>query len=209
MSLDKYKDDILRLINQNGAMGVNALSRELNIPLSTLQKYLHRQNYFKLNEYKKWDLPENVIGEVKSNSLVLMANVAENSILLLKSQLEEMLLSVNNALVPIETIRRGINSFSPSVADNKSGQSDIDPRLVNIHSMKGKLSDIFKKQRANIPEEYQTLLFNFDYVGLVLKEGDDYVKNFLESDIYELLVGKVQELTEDTIEILKVNQIEA
>lgn len=209
MSLDKYRDDILRLISEKGALGVNSLSRELNVPLSTLQKYLHRQSYFKLNEEKRWDLPENVMGDIKTNSLVLMANVVENSILLLKSQLEEMQQSVGNALNPISTIKRGLNAGLAPVAGNKSGHSEIDPRLTKVMDMKATLDNIFKKQKDNIPEEYQTLIFNFDYVGLVLKEGDNYTKEFLENGLYELLAGKEQELTEDTIEILKDNQKEA
>lgn len=208
MSIDKYKDDIIKLISKNGPMGVNALQRELEVPLSTLQKYMHRQTYFKINDDKKWDLPENVVADIKSNTLELMTNVVQNNILLLKSQLEEMQLTLDNSLVPINTLKRGISTISAPVAV-KSSSSDIDPRLVHFNDAYNTLKRIIKDKKANIPEEYSELLNNFDYIGLMLKEGEEYTREFLDSDIYELLMGKEDKLSEDTITILKENQKEA
>ena len=204
--IDKYKDDIIVLIKKNGPMGVNALQRELDVPLTTLQKYLHRQTYFKINEDRKWDLPENVIADIKNNTLELMTNVVENSILLLKSQMDEMQLSLNNALVPISTLKRGISNLSAGVASTESGQKITNPHLLELIKHEGTLKEIFSKKKDNILEEYRNLLFNFDYIGLVRKEGEEYTKEFLEQNTYELLAGRTQILTEDTIQILKENQ---
>jgi hypothetical protein len=203
---DKYKDDILKLITDNGPMGVNALSKATSIPLSTLQKYLHKQTYFKINEDKKWDLPERVATDIRTNTLELMVNMVETSILLLKSQMEELQHNVDNTLTPIATLKRGLSAQAP-VASNQTGQSTIDPRLSEIMDMKATLISIFKKQKANIPDEYESLLFNFDYVGLVLKEGKQYTQSFLEDGLYNLLSGSTDELSEDTVEILKENQL--
>lgn len=202
---EKYKDLILPLIKQNGPMGVNALSKAVDIPVSTLQKYLHRQSYFKLTDDKKWDLPENVAADIKSNTLELMTNVVENNIQLLRSQLEEMQLTLENTLTPIGTLKRGINNITTPVADKSN--STIDPRLSRIMLMSTEIKRVFNKQKANIPEEYDKLLFNFDYIGLVLKDGEFYTNTFLEGEIYELLAGKEQTLSDETVEILKENQI--
>lgn len=201
------KADIITLIQIHGPMGVNALQRELGVPLSSLQKYLHNQNYFRKNEDKKWDLPENVAGELKGNSLTLMAEMVETTYKLLRSQVNEMSHALENAINPITSLKNNINAVVVPVAADKVGQSILDPRLRRINETKDTLSNIFHKQKDNIPKEYRNLFFNFDYVGLVIKEGETYTNKFLEEGTYELLAGKDTELSEETIIILKENQL--
>lgn len=204
---DRYKSDIITLITQRGPLGVSALSKELNVAASTLQKYLHKQSYFKINEDKKWDLPENVVSDIKSNTLVLMTDLVETNVKLLKSQLEEMLQTVENAINPIETLKRGVNTYQAPVASKSDKPvQKIDSRISEIIEMEATLQSIFKKQSSNIPEEYRDLFFNFDYIGLVLKEGQSYTKEFLEEGTYALLAGKDTTLEEDVLQILKDNQ---
>lgn len=202
--MEKYKDDIIKLITERGPLGVNAIQRELGMPLSTLQKYLHRQNYFKLNDDRKWDLPENVIGEIKTNTLSLMTNVVENSILLLKSQMEEMQLTIDNALSPIITLKKGVNNIALPVADK--GNIQIDPRLVRVSDDANKYTQIVKAQKGNIPDEYKDIVFSFDLVGLVLKEGEEYVRESVMDELSAVLVGKNSTLSEELIQTLKENQ---
>lgn len=206
MSIERYKDDILKLITTNGPMGVNALQRHLDVPTSTLQKYLHRQTYFKLNDDRKWDLPENVIGEIKTNTLSLMANVVENSLLVLQSQMEEMQHALSNTLAPMQTLKKGVNNIAVGVADK--GNIDIDPRLVKVSEEANKYLQIVKAQRANIPEEHKEIIFNFDLIALVLKEGQEYVRETVMDELSEILIGKSSSLSEELVQTLKENQKE-
>lgn len=204
--IDKYKDDILILIKQHGPLGVNSLSKSLNIPLSTLQKYMHRQSYFKINEDRKWDLPENVISDIKSNTLSLMTNVVENNLLLLKAQMEEMALLLDNSLVPISTLKRGIDNITTPVADSSDKTTKIDQRLLDIDDVSHKIYTVIKRQKDNIPDIYKNLLNNFDYVGMVLSLGEKLATDMIADEIYTLLTGKNTTLSEEMVETLKEYQ---
>lgn len=210
---DTYKDHILKILSENGPLGVNALQKEmvkegLDIPLSTLQRYLHRQEYFLLNGSKKWVLPENITPVLTNTSADRAVEALESSLRLIQSQMEELQLVVRNTLSPISTIKRGIKELRPAVAEVAEGQRVVDPRLHKLNDTRGVLLDIMRKKKENIPEEYQDLFFNFDYVGLVIKEGENYTRDFLEADIYDILSGIKTELDEDTITILKENQLD-
>lgn len=205
--IGKYHDDILAIISRNGAMGVNALQRELNIPLSTLQKYLHKQTYFRMNDERKWDLPENITSDIKSNTLSLTINVVENSILMLQSQLDEMKQSIANALAPIGTLKRGIDNLAPTPVAGKA--TPLDKRLSNLNDAALQYKVIVRKQKDIIPDQYLNLLINLDYVGLVFSLGAVYADEMLTGDIYGVLVGSITELSDDLLDVIKENQMEA
>lgn len=204
--IDKYKDEILVLIQEKGPLGVNAIQRELNYPLSTLQKYLHRQSYFRINDDKKWDLPENVMGEVKTTSLTLVANVIENSILLLKSQLEELQLSVDNALSPINTLKRGISAQSPSVA---APSVKNHPLVDKIQSFVASLHESINNQKSNIPEEYRNLLLNVDLMRIMFKKGSDYFDSSFMPVFSGILLKETDVIPDEMLELIEHCQKEA
>src|ERR1043165_198534 len=55
--MDKYYKPIEKLVQGKGPMGVNAIARELDLPTSSVQKWLDRQRYFEKTSSRKWDLP--------------------------------------------------------------------------------------------------------------------------------------------------------
>jgi hypothetical protein len=206
--IDKYKDDILALITKNGPMGVNALQRELNVPLSTLQKYMHRQRYFRINEDKKWDTPENVTSDIQSNTLDLMVNSVENTIMLLSAQLEEIQQTTKNALIPISTLKRGVKNLSPTVANRpqSANNGEVDPFLLELDKVLKDGYVLYKKYVKVCPEEYQNLISNVDLVRLTVELGSTFVTNEISPELSALFLEKSTTLSEDTIEYLKMYQ---
>jgi hypothetical protein len=205
---EERKDQIIKLLTTNGAMGVNALAKALNAPTSTIQKYLHNQSYFKINDSKKWDLPEKVFGEVKNNQLELLSNVAYNSIALIRTNVEELLLNIDNALSPLQTLQRDIKRFQPPVAKSSDVGFNSLPRkwqdiVENLHQFP---TVIKSKKNTTNPEMYK-LLTNVNWYDLVLEVGLSYFRDTLSTDIYDVLLGQNDQLSEESIETLKEYQI--
>lgn len=199
---DKYRDLIIPLLQENGPLGVNALSKALNAPLSSLQQYLHRQSYFKINEDRKWDLPENVESVVKNTSLQLMTSVVDTNIKLLKSQLEETLLTLSNVTTPLDTLKRGIGNITTPVAN----KVNIHPVLVKLDTNIKNTYIVFAKYISKVPEEYKELLKNVDLYKLSTEMGTRVVNGEFNADITSLFLERSTELSEDTIELLKEYQ---
>jgi hypothetical protein len=204
---NKYHDLILTIIGEKGALGVNQLARELNIPVSTMQRYLHKQTYFRINENKKWDLPEKVAGDIKSTSLLLMAEIVENSVMLLKAQLDELDQSVENIRGPLETLKKGVKVANLSAAGAVADKSDIaNEYMLYVDNEIQTLMKATKKYVQVCPEEYQTILLNVDWYHLVLDMGFKYVKEYISPELGDLFLEKTDNLSEDVIESLKEYQ---
>lgn len=198
---EERKDQILRVLSEKGALGVNALAREIGVPLSTLQKYLHNQNYFRMNDSKKWDLPERVTTDLKTNTMTLMLNSLETAILLVQSQIDETRQSIANALVPVESLKRGFKNIQLPVAE--SGNVGLHPKWSEALDMLVKFPDIIKTRKDNLSEENYDLLRNVDWYHLYLDMGANYFINVLSGDIYNLLLGETDNLSEDTLTTIK------
>lgn len=208
MSNDKYYDDIHTFITTHGESGVNAISKGIDVPLSTVQKYLERQSYFKKTEQRKWDLPEKVNSDIQVNTLPLMVSSVENALLLVKAQLTDMQHLIDNSVLTTHTLKRGVDRRFTPVAALPDKSVDMDKRLLKLQDGSIKLKEVFKKQKSNIPEEYLDMIMNYDHVGLIIKEGIEYANNILEDEVYSMLMGNARELSEETVQILKDNQIE-
>lgn len=202
---ERYYLPIESLLKANGSMGVNAIARELDVPVSTIQKWLERQRYFVKNEKRQWELPG-----------------TKSTVRQLNGEIREV---INSQLVTIERLHRTLADQLEATVDFikdyeiKQPQgtkldevdrpvADIDPRLIQLQEDAKKLKEIFNKKdiKSNIPEEYKALLNGYDHVGLVLKEGKDFTTKFLEDEIFSLLSGRISSLSEGTVGILKENQ---
>lgn len=206
MSNDKYYDTILAILTEKGELGVNEIARLADMPLSTVQKYLERQTYFKKTERRKWDLPDNVNADIKTETLVLMVNSVENSLLILKSQLEELTDDVQNSLGPVKTLKRGVESIKPPVA---SKSSNIDRRLLELDKKAKDSYEVFKAHIKNVPEEYRTLILKLDILGLMLTKGREYLFNGEHEDLVRVLGGQSDILSDKTLKLLESYQKEA
>lgn len=200
--IEKYHKPILALISKEGALGVNSIAKATDIPLSTVQRYLNlQQNYFRKNDERKWDLPERVNADITDTSLSLAVNVVENSILLIKTQLADVLNSVENALSPLNTVKRGIQNKPASVADTtpKVENELLESTLEQID----RLPSILKSKKENIPDELLKVLLNTKWLDLLLDYGRNYFKEVIEPDLYDLALGTSTELSEDTLSTIK------
>jgi hypothetical protein len=200
---EKYYDDILRIITERGPTGVNVLAKELNVPLSSMQRYLEKQSYFKKTEDRKWDLPNNVEADIKTNTVALMVGSVENALMLLDSQLAEIQLNVQNALMPVNTLKRAVNTIVAPVADKPT---NLHPSVQKLLKFETLMRKALKDNKDNIPEEYIDVLNNVDYVEMAAEMGLDYVLGPQFQDITELITRTGDKLSEDTLEILEKYQ---
>lgn len=206
VSNSKYHDEILRYITEHGESGVNALAKALDIPLSTMQKTLEQQTYFKKTERRKWDLPENVIADIKSDTMTLMVSSVENALLLVKAQLTDIQDSVQNSLIPINTLKRSINSIVTPVA---AKPPNIDQRLLDLDKKVKDVRNVLKIHMENVPEEYKDLIVNLDILGLMIERGTEYLFNEAHNDLSALLTGQTDTLSDETLKMLESYQKEA
>jgi hypothetical protein len=198
---EKYHDDLLDYISRNGATGVNELAKELNIPLSTMQRYLERQTYFKKTSNRKWDLPEKVIGDIKTSTLTLMVGGVENALKLLDAQMQEMQQQLRTAMMPIDTLRRGVENIKPPVAGTSNG--DIDSRLYKLQEDMALVPKLIKTHIDKIPEEYHDILNNVDWILLYIEKGREFFAERVSSPIASLITSDTEQLPDDALVALE------
>jgi hypothetical protein len=203
MSKGKLHDEILAYLTEHGETGVNVLAKEFDVPLSTMQKYLTDQTYFKKTEKRKWDLPENVNADIKSDTMSLMVSSVENALLVIKSQLSDLQQSIDTSLIPVSTLKRGIDNLIAPVA----GKSDnIHPKIVELDKNVKLMQAVFKKYVGVCPQEYQELIKNIDLYGLIMEMGTKFLNSGFNEDITSLFLEQTTELSSESIELLKEYQ---
>lgn len=204
MGLEERKDEILHIINEKGPQGVNALATALGVPLSTMQKYLHNQKYFRINDKRRWDLPENVQADIGAQALALMVTGIETSILLLQTQLDEARIAADNLLVPTSSLKKALTAFKvparPSVA--KEDTRVIPERLNLILDTLENLPKIIKKRKEFVSEEVYNLLMSTDWLNLMLDNGKKVVDSVINPELQDVLLGEKSEFSEDVLSIL-------
>lgn len=203
MSNDKYYDGILAYITENGETGVNVLAKHLEVPLSTMQRYLEKQTYFRKTVNRKWDLPTNVESDIKSNTMTLMVDSVENALKLVNAQMAEVQLSIQNALMPVSTLRRAVDTLNAPVAGNSA---NIYPELAELDKKLKTLNEVFKKYVSKVPEEYQELIKGADLPRLVVELGTKFFNSDFNAELTSLFLEQSTELSEDVIELLKEYQ---
>jgi hypothetical protein len=204
--MDKYYELILPLIKEKGELGVNEIARHIGTPVSTVQKYLERQTYFKKTQSRKWDIPENVNADIKSNTLSLMVESVENTLRVLEAQLGDIQQTVGTVSIPLNTLKRGIDTISQPVA----GKSiDIHPRLIEVDKKAKEALSLFAKYIPRVAEEYQQLLKGLDYHRFAVEMGTLYINNTFNLAISSLFLDKDDKLPDDIIDVLKNYQKDA
>lgn len=199
MSNDRYYADIRRLIEKNGPMGVNQLSKELGVPLSTMQKYMDKdQTYFKKNSARKWVLPEDSVKEDMSITSNNFSNLIESQLMSMQALIDTLMAQFRATVTLLETNKP---QYTP-VAEK------LHPRLVKMNENLKHTENVFKQYTPVVPEEYRELIANVDLHELAVKYGSDYLNGNFNTEISALFLEKSTELSEDVIEILKEHQKE-
>lgn len=203
---DKYHDLIVAVLTEKGELGVNEIARDINTPVSTVQKYLERQTYFKKTERRKWDLPQNVTSDIKVDTVTLMIESVENAVKLQKAQLTEMLDSIQNTMIPLNALKRGINGLIAPVAEK---ELDFNETLIKLDKALKTTYLVFKQYVGKCPEEYRELLLNVDLYRLVVELGNKYLNGEFNTEITSLFLQQTDTLSEDVLKVLKEYQKEA
>lgn len=205
--IKKYHDPILREISDKGALGVNALAKLTDLPLSTVQKYLTtQQTYFRKTSDRKWDLPERVNTDITSNSLQRSASLLDNTLVLLQNQLEEMGNTLASLAPVTNMIKRALENNTLPVADNSSKLTNR--KVKEMFDSVDKLPEVIKNKKKNISEELYEMLINTDWLSLWIDYGTNYVSTVIQDSLYDLLLGKTDELSEDALDTIKSYQTE-
>lgn len=200
---DKYHDLILEYVTKNGETGVNELSKALEVPLSTMQKYLEKQSYFKKTQNRKWDLPENVAADIKANTLALMVTNVENSLLLLQAQMDEVRHNLTTAMAPIGTLKRGVENIVAPVANSPKA---IDQRLYKFEEELSIMPRAMKTHKDRLPEEYRELLLNADWIDIGIEKGFRYMHDMLGPAIAEMIADNDVGLSTEFVEVIEKYQ---
>lgn len=207
MSNDKIYDLLLAYITENGETGVNVLARHCDIPLSTMQRYLERQTYFRKTISRKWDIPSKVETDIKSNSMTLMVDSVENALLLLNSQMDEIQQSIQNSLLPLNSLKRAVINLNTPVANaSREISANIHPRLLEMDKKSKENDVVFKKYKDKIPEEYKDLIMNTDLLLMSIELGTKFVKGTVIPEISALLLEETDKLSDDVMDVLSEYQ---
>ena len=204
----KKQEEIYKVLSQYGAMGVTALARELGIKnASGLHQHLNRQKFFKQNEDRKWDLPEKVINgnaEANKNKVAqLSVQTVESTIQLIRIQLEELMSHTNTLLAPISSIKKELdNKSAPPVAESAKVHSG----LIQLNENINKIPVIIKTKKEMLSEEFLDLLLNVDWMELILDNGRKFFRETIETDLYDILLGNKDELSEKALASIKEYQ---
>ncbi|MFY3741621.1 MAG: virulence-associated protein VapD [Candidatus Nitrosomirales archaeon] len=202
MSNDKYHADIRRLLEQHGAMGVNQISKELNVPLSTMQKYLDKdQNYFKKNHARKWVLPEISASEEMS---VVSSNYSDviNSQIMGMQALIETLMSQFRATLSLIEANKGTSASVAGI------MPDIHPEILKLNKAAKDMHTVFSKYISKCPDEYQELLKNVDLYRLIKERGTIYMNSEFSTEITSLFLERTVDLSNEVVAVLKEYQKE-
>ncbi len=208
---EKYHEPILAFLERNGESGVNAIAAGIGMPLTSVQKYLNRQTYFKKTMKRQWDLPERVTEKLatdqETNRLKALAQSLQTQVLLLNQGLEMHVASMADITKQIESISPMLESFTPSVAESSHSNRKFDPRLIEIQDKCDNNMKAIKAHKANIPEVYLEMLLNLDSIAISLSPDKDELTRIMADEIVPLITGNSKELSDYAVDMLLNYQI--
>lgn len=199
---EKYHDPILAVIKKNGPMGVNAIAKAIDMPLSSVQKYLDRQDYFKKTSDRKWDLPENVtenlVTAIETNRLQLIAQSLNTQSLLVGNSVDLFVSSINDLLKQISNIIPALESYKAPVANDKT----VSPLLLKLQETVSQIPLIINKNKRKLSPDYLELLTGVNWLELVINKGSIYFEENVSTEIAELLTEQREELSDEVVEVI-------
>ncbi len=190
---------VLALITEKGPLGVTAISKTLNIPLNTMQKWLHNQSYFRMNENRKWDLPENVHSANKTNNLTLLVNAVKTQLLLVKAEKENLDIAVQMAQDAVNNLERTASTLNTQPVANQTSVT-YPERLTKFPAMLDNLMKVIKARKGFMSEEVYNLLINLRWVDLILDNGTIYLDSVFEPALHEVLLAERETFDTDLLE---------
>ncbi len=201
---EERKNRIHDILTHKGALGVNALAKELNEPLSTIQGYLERQGYFRKTADRKWDLPERIAAGISHESLIVLAKGSQSSIDIIRTQLAELNSTIETVSNSLVTLERGITNYAPMQLP--VAESPELPKLVaDILNDYVETEKAIKLHLKHVPEEYKELFKNYDSLTHMVMEGKKAFTKLIIS-ITPVLSGQTDEVSTEVLELLETYQ---
>jgi hypothetical protein len=186
---------------------VNDIAKGCDLPLSTVQRYLSQQTYFKKTLRRKWDLPEKVSDELvnrqENTRLGLLGSSLETQAMLVGTQLDEVRESYETMLKQINAMQPLLMRQTPPVADKATVTH---PSLNKLNDYITSMTKAIKMYISNVPEEYQELLKNLEIPAMIVGMGLEYMNSDSNSDLTGVLLGSNDTLTPETLKILETYQ---
>jgi phosphatidylserine decarboxylase len=200
------KEEIEELIRTNGEMGVNAIAVGISKPVSSVQKYLERQNYFLKTPNRKWELPERVMERVLSEFEGKSQDLA----------IREGLITIESTLVAMDAVKAKLSNVAqllekfnamtkvqtPPVADKTKVNSKFEKRIIELDRMHKAL----KAHIDRVPDSYKELLSNLEYMEMAWRIGA-IAMDEINEELTSLITGEKTELQESTIALFKQYQL--
>lgn len=196
---DLYHAQIKGLIQKHGALGVNTLSKELDAPLSTIQRYMHKQSYFKMNSKRKWDLPDNIAASDTKESVNNFDTVIDSQLTGLTT-LSDLLIAQVKSTITLLTTQRPAYTAVAALPDKSS---NIEPIFIEKDKALKEMYAVFKKFIPVVPEEYKDLLKNVDLARLLVEKGTIFFNGDFSVEISDLFMESSNDLSDDTVKLLE------
>lgn len=183
-------------------MGVNQLVKEMDVPLSTLQKYLDKQQtYFKKNHARKWVLPE-------MSAINDMADVSNNYSNIIDAQIMSMDALFNTLSSQFKATMTLIETQKPTTPPVAGNSGNVDPYMVEKDKSVKETYALFKKYLPVCPEEYQDIIKNVDLYKLMMELGTIQVNKEIMPELTSLFIEESTELSDNVVDILSEYQKE-
>lgn len=201
LMLEEHHVIIKQMIEERGPLGVNTIANELGVPLTTMQKRLHKQDYFVLNDRRKWDLPGNVaeksIEDVDNNFDALI----DAQITGIDNLVQMLSTNLKTTVTLLKTQKPQKYTKAP-VAANVYIHPDYKVIVDEMKTLEG----IVKKYRDRFDDDTLTLLLNTDWVRLRFKLGLNSFMDEIGNAFGDFLSPNGGELSETVIKHVKENQ---
>lgn len=195
-------EDIKALLEKHGPMGVNALQRELKVPLSTIHKYLDKQqNYFIKTESRRWDLPERHVNPIRqltgTNSGDSVSTIIDSQLVGMQATYELLTQQISTILNLAVSLKPSNNSTPVAKEDN----GEVSKEWSDLYSQVSRLPGIFKSKKENLTPDQLELLLNVKWHSLVLNIG---TKAFapISDHLADLALGQETEIRDEIADLL-------
>lgn len=200
---DKYHKPILQFLEKNGESGVNAISAGIAVPLSTVQKYLEKQTYFKKTQRRKWDLPEKVVSNAVVNqsasSFANVANVISTQANMIRTQLDTALMCMGILESNVAIINHVAEAAIAPVAVSKP----IHPSIQALNDNVETITQGIKKYINDVNENYRDLVRNADIYRIYVAKGGEYMHSQFNDELVLVLTKSDYEMSEEMQALMK------
>ncbi len=193
-----YHNQVLEIIERRGAQGVTELAKLLNVPSTSLQRWLGRQDFFVQMDNRKWNLPGAAVHGIFDKTETQFYGVLDSQINAVKATSELL-------FAQLDSVQTMMKAQKPK---GSMAGLNMDKRFGELQAKIGDLTRSFKGYLPDAPEEFRELIAKMDLVGIALTKGTEYTNEVFIPSITSLLLGKTSLLDKEAVILLEKYQQE-